>query len=271
MADMGDRISHAVAEDSPMTVRQIFYRLVSTGAIDKTELQYRAVVRIVTEMRREGRIPFSAVADSTRWTHKPASFVGVGQALRELADTYRRDPWQDQPAYVEVWLEKDALAGVLYSVTSEFDVPLMVTRGFPSITFLHGAAAAIAAEARPARLLYFGDWDPSGVDITRSVEDGIREFAPGADVSLTRVAITEGQIEQFDLPTRPTKVSDPRAHKWDGGSVELDTLPPRQLRTIVEKAIRVHVDRKAWAFAERAYAAQRDRLNVLVGEMMEPE
>ena len=95
---------------------------------------------------------------------------------------YRRSLWNDQDAYVEVWLEKDALAGVLYEVTDTWDVPLMVTVGYPSLSYLHEAAEQIAAKDKPAYLYYFGDHDPSGIDITCLVEDGIREFAPDAEI-----------------------------------------------------------------------------------------
>lgn len=269
MAALADAIAGTLREEGTMTVRQIFYRLVSSAIIDKTELQYRAVVRVVTELRRARKIPFSAIADNTRWMHRPASFTGLEEALRSCADNYRRDPWQDQPLYVEAWLEKDALAGLVYAETSKYDVPLMVTRGFPSLTFLHDAAGTIAQAGRPARLLYFGDWDPSGLDITRTVEDGIKEFAGDVDVALTRVAITEQQIDAYALPTRPTKASDPRSHKFDGDSVELDALPPRQLRAIVAHALRSQIDQRIWRRSEKADEADRQKLNGLVSRHLD--
>src|SRR5262249_48885635 len=127
-----------------------------------------------------------------------------------------RSLWDNQDAYVEVWLEKDALAGGLYEVTEQWDVPLMVTRGYPSISYLHSAAESIEAEAKPAYLYYFGDHDPSGVDITRAVEPGIREFAPDVDITFTRVAVTQDQILELHLPTRPTKASDTRSKGFCG-------------------------------------------------------
>lgn len=202
MEELAARVAEVVATDSSMTVRQVFYQLVSIGAIEKTEEQYRVVMRFLSDMRRDGRIRFEAIADNTRWAHKPASYPDPEYALREAVRGYRRDPWNDQPAYVEVWLEKDALAGVLYEVTARYDVPLMVTRGYSSITFLRGAADTIAFRAKSAFLLYFGDFDPSGVDITRAVEDGIREFAPWADVTLERVAVNAEQITRWELPSR---------------------------------------------------------------------
>jgi len=254
MDDSASRIAEALAEDSSMTVRQVFYRLVSSGSIEKTEAEYRAITRILGLMRRDGRIGFDAIADNTRWAHKPPSYPNLGAAVRHAVRTYRRCRWDDQPAYVEVWLQKDALPGVLYEMTAPYDVPLIVTRGYPSITFLNDAAETIARQGKPAFLFYFGDFDPSSVDVTRTVEDGIREFAPDAEVSLKRVAVTEDQISRWELPSRPTRMSDARAKDWDGGSVEVDAIPPKTLRGLVEDCIRRHIEPKAWAATERKEA-----------------
>lgn len=178
MAGIRTAILEVLEEDRPMTVRQVYYRLTVSGAIEKTEKEYKTVVRILTDMRRAGEVPFPWIADNTRSMRKPYSCPNLEAALRDTVDTYRRSYWDDQPAYVEVWLEKDALSGVCYEVTRVWDVPLMVTRGYPSISFLHDSAETIAGNGKPAFLYYFGDHDPSGVDITRAVEEGIREFAP---------------------------------------------------------------------------------------------
>ena len=102
-----------LADDNPMTVRQVFYRLVSSGAIAKTEMEYKqTVVRLLTEMRRDREIPFHWIADNTRWMRKPRTYHSLRSMLKITRDTCRRELWSNQPAYVEVWLEKDALAGV---------------------------------------------------------------------------------------------------------------------------------------------------------------
>ena len=104
---------------------------------------------------------------------------------------------------MEVWLEKDALAGVLFPITDEFDVPLMVTRGYASISYLQGAAEVIERRGKPAYLYYFGDYDPSGVDITRAVESGVREFAPQAEIHFERIAVTLEQVTEMNYPHAP--------------------------------------------------------------------
>jgi hypothetical protein len=241
-----DAILEALDEDHPMTVRQLFYRLVSAGVIDKTETEYKTTVgRLTREMRRAREIPFDWLADNTRWMRKPTSYSSVKDMLIQGAQSYRRDLWADHDAYVEVWLEKDALAGVMYEVTESWDVPLMVTRGYPSLSYLHAAAEAIEAGGKPAYLYYFGDYDPSGVDITRAVEQGIREFAPGAEITFERVAVTLDQIIDLSLATKPTKTTDSRCGNYEGESVEVDAIPPAELRRIVEECITGHVDQQA--------------------------
>ncbi len=245
MAEIRAAILEVLAEDRPMTVRQVYYRLTVLGAIEKTEKEYKTIVRVLTDMRRAGEVPFHRIADNTRSMRKPYSCPNLKAALRDTVEQYRRSYWDEQPAYVEVWLEKDALSGVFYDVTREWDVPLMVCRGYSSISFLHDAAETIASHDKPALLFYFGDHDPSGVDITRAVEEGIREFAPGADVTLERIAVTENQIEEWNLPTRPTKASDARSKDFDGESVEVDAIPPKTLRALIEQCIQRNIDWKA--------------------------
>ena len=169
----------ALAEHRQMTVRQVFYQLVSRGTIEKTEAQYKAVCRLLVQMRLDGQVPFAHIADNTRFPRQPETFPGVAACLMETAQFYRRSLWSEAPVYVEIWCEKDALAGVIYEVTAEYDVPLMVSRGFASLSFLFESAEAIREYDRPAFLYYFGDHDPSGVHIDPSIERRLRQFAPG--------------------------------------------------------------------------------------------
>ncbi|MCX7429061.1 MAG: hypothetical protein NTW96_25970 [Planctomycetia bacterium] len=262
-----EAIRDLLAEENPMTVRQVFYRLVSMRVIDKTEAEYQNTVRQLGVMRRAGLIPYSWIADATRWMRKPDTHGSLDAMLRYTASTYRHALWDAQAAYVEIWLEKDALAGVLYDVTARWDVPLMVTRGYPSLSFLHTAAEQIRHEDRPCYLYYFGDLDPSGVDIPRKVEQDIREFAPDVEIHFQRVAVTREQVEMFDLPTRPTKRSDSRSRSFKGESVEVDAIPPKTLREIVEILICQHIDADALERTRRVEMAERDTLRGIVDRL----
>lgn len=254
-------IYDVVAENCPMTVRQVFYQLVTHGVIDKTEGEYNStVVRLLTEMRLNSDILWSWIADNTRWMRKTKTYSSLEQALRQTAAFYRRSVWENQDAYVEVWLEKEALAGVVVGVTGEWDVPLMVTRGYPSITYLHTAAETIEAEGKPAYLYYFGDYDPSGLDISRNVEERLRQFTPKAEIHFHRVAVTPEQITEWGLPTRPTKSSDTRSRSFQGDSVEVDAIPPDQLRELVRDCIEQHIDRDLFLVLRIAEENERELL-----------
>ena len=211
-------------------------------------------------MRRDGEIPFGWIADNTRWMRKPRTYSGLEELLHSTAQTYRRSVWDAQDAYVEIWLEKDALAGVLYEATERWDVPLMVTRGYPSLSYLHEAAEAIGACGKPAHLYYFGDHDPSGVDIPRNVDERLRGFAPRAELHFERVAVTPEQIAAWSLTTRPTKTSDSRARSFGAESVEVDAIPPQTLRTLVRRCIEQHIDPQAYAALTAAEESERQIL-----------
>ncbi len=242
----------------PMTVRQVFYQLVSRGAVAKTEQEYKGtVVRLLTEMRRARDIPFGWIADNTRWMRKPRTYSSVEDALTQTAQYYRKDYWADLDEYAEVWLEKDALAGVLCEETKAWGVPLMVTRGYPSVSFVYEEADSIQDEGKPTYLYYFGDHDPSGLDIPRVVERGIRESAPNAEIHFERVAVTPEQIAKWNLPTRPTKKTDTRCKTFQGESVEVDAIPPGALRALVRECLERHIDAGSLVQFQLTEAAER--------------
>ena len=247
----------------PMTVRQMFYALVSHFGLAKTESAYNRVGYHLLKMRRLAIIPYSFIADSTRWMRKPTTFAGIDAFLEITQKTYRRMLWIDQPAYVEVWCEKDALAGVLYEITNNWDVPLMVTRGFPSESFLFEAAEVIKQQSagKDAFVYFFGDHDPSGASIIESTERKLKDF--GAEFEFKTVAVTPEQIDHYELPTRPTKVTDSRSKKWRGGSVELDALPVDVLRSMCESVIEQHIDNRKLEQTRIAEESERETFGLL--------
>ena len=254
----------------PLTVRQLFYALTVQQLIGKSEGEYKqTVVRLAKEMRLAGELPWYWLVDNTRWMRKPVSFGSLADCVEQSARTYRRSIWQQRDEYVEVWLEKDALSGVLYDVTGEYDVPLMVTRGYPSLSYLRSAAETMVETGKPVTVYYFGDYDPSGVDISRNVEHRLEEFmgevarerAVGAPIlRFRRVAVNDWQIEEWDLPTRPTKSGDSRAAKFGHRSVELDAIPPDDLRKLVQQQLEQHVDHRALDAARESDRLERETL-----------
>ena len=147
-----------IDDGKPMTVRQVFYQATVRGLVEKAESGYGKVQNDLTLMRRDGVLPYDWLADNTRWQRKPQTFDSVEQALRETAAFYRKSLWTDADSYVEIWLEKDALSGVILPITSMYDVPLMVARGYASLSFLYNAADYINTLTVPT---YISIWSTS--------------------------------------------------------------------------------------------------------------
>jgi hypothetical protein len=271
-----ERIENAiyriVKADHPMTVRQTFYRLVADGIVEKDEGEYKHTVgRLLLRMRRQRTLPYAWIADNTRWMRKPTTFNGVEEALTLTAETYRKAVWLDLPVYVEVWCEKDALAGVMLEETDPYDVPLMVARGFSSETYLYGAAEQIRDAKRPAYIYHFGDHDPSGIKAARDIERKLRGFAPGCEIHFERVAVTEQQIVDMNLPTRPTKrEGNNHAKGFIGDSVDLDAMPPAELRRVTRDCIERHIPTGYMHTLLAAEASEREiftRIKVIADAM----
>jgi hypothetical protein len=241
----------------PMTVRQVFYQATVRGLVEKAESGYAKVQTDLTVMRRAGDLPYDWLADNTRWQRKPRTFASVEDALRDTAAFYRKSLWTDADSYVEIWLEKDALAGVLYPVTSMYDVPLMVPRGYASLSFLYSAAEFISELNVPAHIYHLGDFDPSGVNAGEKIEETLCELAPDAEIIFERIAVTPKQIAEWDLPTRPTKTSDTRARNFGEISVELDAIEPNRLRSIVQVAIERHLPARQFEILKAAEKSER--------------
>jgi hypothetical protein len=255
-----------IDDGKPMTVRQVFYQATVRGLVEKAESGYGKVQNDLTLMRRDGVLPYDWLADNTRWQRKPQTFDSVEQALRETAAFYRKSLWTDADSYVEIWLEKDALSGVILPITSMYDVPLMVARGYASLSFLYNAADYINTLTVPTYIYHLGDFDPSGVNAGEKIEETLREMAPDAEIYFERLAVTEEQIDAWNLPTRPTKKSDTRSKSFGDISVELDAIEPNRLRQIVQEAIEQHLPQEQYAVLKAAEESERKIIRRLVGD-----
>ena len=254
-----------IDDGKPMTVRQVFYQATVRGLVEKAESGYGKVQNDLTLMRRDGVLPYDWLADNTRWQRKPQTFDSVEQALRETAAFYRKSLWTDADSYVEIWMEKDALAGVIYPITSMYDVPLMVARGYASLSFLYNAAEYINQLDVPAYIYHLGDYDPSGVNAGEKIEETLRELAPNAEIYFERIAVTPEQIEAWNLPTRPTKKTDTRAKSFGSElSVELDAIDPNVLRSLVQDAIERHLPAAQFEILKAAEESERKIISRLV-------
>lgn len=264
--DIDNAIIRAVERDHPVSLRGVYYRVVSIGAVEKTEAAYRVVGRQLLKLRRRGLIPYHHITDGTRWVVRPRTFGSLDEMLESAAASYRRAIWDDQEADVHVFTEKDAITGVIEPVTREWDVPLGVLRGYCSESFAAEMGEAINWHDGPVFVYNLGDHDPSGVDCWRDFRSKVTSFAPSADLTFERLAVTPEQIERLRLPTRPTKRSDSRSASFDGESVEVDAIPPGVLRQIVRDAIEQHVDQRRLELTRSVEQSERSVLQEIRGE-----
>lgn len=226
---------------APVTVRQLFYAatVANVPGIDKTEDGYVKVQAQVLELRRAGRLPYHRIADATRFMRKPRTYASPEAALSDMAVFYRKALWADTGTRFELWLEKDALAGAVSPVTSEYDVPLMVTRGFTSETFAWSAVEHLdPGDTLVVRALY--DFDRSGQDAAASLKAKLERFAEasGKRVDFKLLALDAHMVRDLGLPTRPAKRATAADQRWPYGfAAELDAIPPDTLREIVRDAI----------------------------------
>jgi hypothetical protein len=268
MDERREAIIDIVNELGPATVRQVYYQAEVRGVLPKEEKSYNKVQYLLVKLRRSGEIDYDSIVDKTRYPIQPATFESPAEALEDAAASYRKSLWTDIDARVEIWLEKDALTGVIDPITSKYDVALNPARGYASITFLYENATALRITGKPCFIYHLGDSDPSGENAAEVIERELRAYAPDTEIHFERLAVTEQQISDWDLPTRPTKKSDSRAAAYgDRDSVELDSIDPRRLRKLVEDAINRHMSKKLYAKLMKAEKAEQDEIRELVDQI----
>jgi hypothetical protein len=246
-----------------VTVRGAFYALTVRGIVPKTENGgYRPVQTQILRMRREKLLPWEFVADGTRWVNEPETWDRAEDVLRETARTYRRNLWRSQQVRIEFWLEKDALASLISPVTHDWGVRLMVSRGQSSDTYCYAAAQDAKRawnEAAITTIVYaLYDSDKSGRIAASKVEEKLRAYSDGTPITFELLAVTDDQIEAWNLPTRPAK------EKGEPDAVELDAIPPDKLKDLVENAITLWIDEEAWKKEQAAEESERQVLERIV-------
>lgn len=236
-------------EYGPMTVRQVFYRLVGEFGYSKTERAYKRLAEYLVKARRSGLIPFGSIRDdgSTQsgaagWQSRQSFWKGV----RSTADDFMLDHQDGQPQRIELWCEAAGMVPMLAQMTAEWHIPVYSTGGFSSVTVTHEVAKRVAAGDVPTVFLHVGDFDPSGESIFASMTEDIEAFLAGDGMydwfDPERVALTRDQVNRYNLPTAPPKASDSRSATWIGETTQAEALPPNLLRDIVVGAIEAYID-----------------------------
>lgn len=225
-----------------LTLRQLYYQLVSRGIIENKVAEYRNLSAILGKGRMAGIVDWDAIEDRTRVPMIQYSADNPKDAIYDIINQYKVDRMRDQDVYLEIFVEKDALSGVLSRIANKYHIKLMVNKGYSSISAMHDSALRwidASKRGKTSYLLYVGDHDASGIDMIRDIKDRFSEF--GADVKIKHIALLDEQIEKYNPPPNPTKLSDPRAatyiKKYGKTCWEVDALKPELLNSLVENQI----------------------------------
>ena len=252
----------------PLSIRQLFYLLVTTGEIDKTELAYKQVIRLATEMRNEGELAFEWIRDDSRRRMRLALNQSPAEALQDLAESYSFDYQSLQPTRLEVWCEKETLSGVLWPVCAKYRVDLLPCKGMPSLTYRHEAAMASNDDGRPFKVLYVGDSDPTGELIDPSINSFMRRYLRVVWLGIERIAVTDSQRKELKLFTRPPKEKGKKAGRHaDIGCVEVEAIAPDELRKILSMAIESNLDRGSLERARLVDEAQKETILSMIDSL----
>ena len=246
---------------NPMTVRQVYYQLVSRQVTENRKSQYSRVSKALVSARKEGIIPWAWIEDRLRRPRCVSTWSGMAEFAVDAAAAYRRGIWPTQPGYFETWLEKDALSGIFEDTLNPYRVTLNVGRGYDGWDSIHGAAQRMG-RGKGMTILYFGDFDPSGEDMAASLGKRLAFF--GCEPVIIKCALTYEDIERYGLPPNFTKRSDTRraafVKKYGDVSVELDALPADVLRERIVSAVEERLDLDALDEVKRIEVAEQAKL-----------
>ena len=260
-------IADYAAQGFRLTLRQLYYQFVARDLVANTQRSYKRLGNIISDARLAGLVDWDAIEDRTRslehnphW-HDPAAIVAAA------ARSFRIDKWADQPCRVEVWIEKEALVGVIERICRDLDVAWFACRGYVSQSEQHAAGRRFASyidAGQDVVLLHLGDHDPSGLDMTRDNDQRLALFARTHDITVRRLALNRDQIDTYGPPPNPAKLTDSRyqqyAQEHGNQSWELDALDPGVIEVLIDDAVSEYLDEDAWAVASDREDDDRARL-----------
>jgi hypothetical protein len=246
-----------------LTLRQLYYQFVARGLIANKDSEYKRLGGIVSDARLGGLIDWTAITDRTRYLRSNSHWNNPADIIQSAASSYARDKWAKQPNRVEVWIEKDALVGVIAQVCERLDVPYFSCRGYTSASEMWVAGQRLVRYVEDGQepvILHLGDHDPSGKDMSRDIVDRLELFT-GDEVRFQRLALNMDQVEQYDPPPTPAKITDSRASayiaEFGSESWELDALDPKVLSDLIENAVCQFIDGDLWKRDERLQEKER--------------
>lgn len=248
-----------------LTVRQLYYQCVARGLIENSLRSYKNLASLINDARMAGLLDWKAIEDRTRDFIKRSRWRNGKSILESAAHSFHLDMWATQERRVYVVIEKEALTGVLEGVCHEYDIPLLAARGYPSASVLYDFAQSdLGGEGQNALILHLGDHDPSGIDMSRDLEQRISLFTYGGEFELRRIALNMDQVEEQNPPPNPAKTTDARfegyMQKYGDESWELDALSPEYIVTLVREHLDGEIDFDAWDARKEEIEAVRTKL-----------
>jgi hypothetical protein len=252
-----------------LTLRQLYYQFVSRDLIPNNAKEYKRLGSIINDARLAGLVDWNALEDRTRSLRAQPHWEDPAAILDVCARQFSVDRWEDQPNRVEVWIEKDALVGVIEGVCDEFDVPYFSCRGYTSQSEMWVAGRRLRqyrGSNQVPVVLHFGDHDPSGIDMTRDIRDRLEMFV-GGSVDVRRMALNMDQVEQYNPPPNFAKITDSRCagyiREYGEDSWELDALEPAAIAELIRGEIRGLLEPDRWAATGAAQEEGRRRLALI--------
>jgi hypothetical protein len=245
-----------------LTLRQLYYQFVARDLLPNKMKEYQRLSIIISDGRLCGLVDWDAIVDRTRNLQKNSHWESPGEIVEICSKQYKIDRWEGQEYRPEVWIEKDALVGVIEKVCRSLDVSFFSCRGYTSQSEMHAAAKRLEQYAENGQtpvIIHLGDHDPSGIDMSRDIFDRMEMFMGGLEVK--RIALNRDQIDRFKPPPNPAKFSDPRAHdyvkKHGAVSWELDALEPKVLDALIRSTITPLIDMNVWKKREKLEAEHK--------------
>src|SRR5581483_4743570 len=258
-------IAAYAAQGFDLTLRQLYYQFVSRGLIPNNQKEYKRLGAVINDARLAGLIDWDSITDRTRNLSSLPTWDSPSEIVSACARQFRNDLWADQEYRIEIWIEKEALAGVFEPVCNELRVSFFCCRGYTSQSEMHGGAMRLKAYRDAGQtpvILHFGDHDPSGIDMTRDITDRLSLFA--GDMEVRRLALNMDQVRQYNPPPNPAKITDSRAavyiRRYGRESWELDALDRTTLATLVRNEVVGFRDDDAWQRSVEREDEQRRQL-----------
>lgn len=257
-----------------ITLRQLYYQCVSQNIIKNKQSEYDRLGSLINDARLAGLVDWNAIIDRTRNVMDLAKYSSPGQLVRQYANRFYMDRWVNQEYRPQVWVEKEALFGVIERPAIAYGVPHFACRGYVSASEMWAIAMGMVKEVRAGYtpvIIHLGDHDPSGIDMSRDILDRIKLFVEretGEDMGncIERIALNYDQVEEYSPPPNPTKLTDSRAgpyiERYGGSSWELDALEPSVIHTLVSDKLDEYItDTVAWDESYEEISRGRELLN----------